>query len=374
MRAAAPCLICLTMLLAALGGTARTQELAIAPRFDNARPFHAGVAPVEAGGKWGLIDRKGELVLEPIHDQIGLGGDGLFPYQKNGKWGFLDAGGKPRIEAIYDDVRPFEDGEAAVSLKGKWGLVRPDGSTKVDFRFSELGGVGKGFVTGKDEKGWAVFRIDDAGDVTRHGALARIYDPQKGEMVRAPPRQLFSISDGAVVAAYPDGERLLDLSDLDGFENEETGAFHSIRRRSEGFAAVKLYDEGGWGYMLINGSSAFYEDFFEDAMIFSEGLAPVKREGKWGFIDRTGKMVIEPIYDAAFPARGGYAVIRTGKKRGFLKNDMGRGLVTFIEPQYEDANRFSEGLAAVKIDGKWGYIRDSSGMMIVDEIEEINAE
>jgi hypothetical protein len=41
---------------------------------------------------------------------------------------------------------------------------------------------------------------------------------------------------------------------------------------------------------------------------------------------------------------------------GFI-NDEGRLVIPFI---YEDARRFSEGLAAVKIDGKWGYI-DKTG-------------
>jgi len=39
------------------------------------------------------------------------------------------------------------------------------------------------------------------------------------------------------------------------------------------------------------------EPIFEWAESFHDGLALVKTGGKWGFIDNTGKMVIEPQFD-----------------------------------------------------------------------------
>ena len=62
---------------------------------------------------------------------------------------------------------------------------------------------------------------------------------------------------------------------------------------------------------------------FEDARPFSEGLASVKIEGRWGYIDKTGVYVINPQFD-------------------------------FISAV------FSEGLAWVKIGGKYGYMSKSS--------------
>ncbi|WP_197739841.1 WG repeat-containing protein [Pedobacter sp. BS3] len=41
---------------------------------------------------------------------------------------------------------------------------------------------------------------------------------------------------------------------------------------------------------------------YEDADVngFSGGLAPVKLNGKWGYVDTTGKEVIPFIYDLAY--------------------------------------------------------------------------
>ena len=51
---------------------------------------------------------------------------------------------------------------------------------------------------------------------------------------------------------------------------------------------------------------------------YSEGLAPVKTVGKWGFIDKTGQMVIAPQYDEAYPFSDGLASVELGKRAGYI--------------------------------------------------------
>ena len=43
---------------------------------------------------------------------------------------------------------------------------------------------------------------------------------------------------------------------------------------------------------------------------FSEGFAPVMQDGKWGFIDRSGRLVIAPQYDRVLPFAEGLAQVR----------------------------------------------------------------
>lgn len=50
---------------------------------------------------------------------------------------------------------------------------------------------------------------------------------------------------------------------------------------------------------------------YDDAQSFSEGLAAVKQNGKWGYIDTDGKVVIPFQYDQAFAFNEGYAVVGT---------------------------------------------------------------
>ncbi len=50
---------------------------------------------------------------------------------------------------------------------------------------------------------------------------------------------------------------------------------------------------------------------YEDAQEFSEGLAAVKKDGKWGYINEQGKVVVPFQYDVAYIFNEGYAVVGT---------------------------------------------------------------
>ena len=50
---------------------------------------------------------------------------------------------------------------------------------------------------------------------------------------------------------------------------------------------------------------------YEAAGLFDDGLAPVKQNGKWGYIDKTGKTVIPFQYDIAGLFNEGFALVGT---------------------------------------------------------------
>src|SRR5690348_2918687 len=60
-----------------------------------------------------------------------------------------------------------------------------------------------------------------------------------------------------------------------------------------------------WGYATID-KSILITPQFEQAQLFYEGYAAVKKNGKWGYINKAGKMVIPFIYFSAKPFRFGY--------------------------------------------------------------------
>ncbi|MBS0181423.1 MAG: WG repeat-containing protein [Nitrospira sp.] len=52
-----------------------------------------------------------------------------------------------------------------------------------------------------------------------------------------------------------------------------------------------------------------------DARSFSEGLATVLTNGKWGFIDKTGMTTIPPQFEEDRPFSDGLAAMRIGGKK-----------------------------------------------------------
>lgn len=90
------------------------------------------------------------------------------------------------------------------------------------------------------------------------------------------------------------------------------------------------------------------------------GLARVKLSGKWAYIDRTGRIVINPQFEEAGDFAEGLAPVKMGGKWGYVDRT-GR---IIINPQFEEAGTFAEGLARVKLNGKWGYV-DRKGQMVI---------
>lgn len=70
--------------------------------------------------------------------------------------------------------------------------------------------------------------------------------------------------------------------------------FENIKGFSEGLASVKV--NGKYGFINKKGKVVIPHEF-DDAGFFSEGLADVKINGKYGFINKKGKIVILPEFD-----------------------------------------------------------------------------
>jgi hypothetical protein len=57
---------------------------------------------------------------------------------------------------------------------------------------------------------------------------------------------------------------------------------------------------------------------FSGAKTFSEGLAPVSKGNKWGYIDQSEKVVINFEFEKAEPFSEGLAEVWIGNKYGYI--------------------------------------------------------
>lgn len=155
-------------------------------------------------------------------------------------------------------------------------------------------------------------------------------------------------------------------------------------------------NNGKWGFTDTNGNIVIPATY-DNAIDYCEGLAAVEIDGKWGFIDRRGNMVIPTKYDEVWIFSEGLAPVKINGKWGVInKNDnliipakyiyrldFSDGLAQIrigdkfgfidkndnivIPAKYDSARGFSEGLAAVWVNDKAGFI-DKSGNMVIPAI------
>ena len=88
-------------------------------------------------------------------------------------------------------------------------------------------------------------------------------------------------------------------------------------------------------------------------------LRPDYSQLKSGFIDKTGRMVIDPKFDDARSFSNGLAAVKIDNKWGYIDKT---GVVV-IKAEFDNPGSFSNGLARVKVDDKWCYI-DKTGKYV----------
>src|SRR5690606_30793943 len=101
-------------------------------------------------------------------------------------------------------------------------------------------------------------------------------------------------------------------------------------------------DNGKVGYKK-NGNIIIAAQYEAADEHFNDGLAAVKLQKKWGYINEKGEVVIPLKYDWMFEFSEGFCAVRIDNKCGFIDKS-GR---TVIALKYDDTKDFSEGLAFV---------------------------
>jgi len=123
--------------------------------------FYDGMVKVKAGGKVGLVDINGKLVVKPQFDLIGYFNNNTACVKSNKKWGLIDKNGKIIIKPIYEDIQELPDQMCAVKLKGKWGFVNKYGKLVIQPQFNQVFSFSNGIAAVKKDKLWGF--IDKSG-------------------------------------------------------------------------------------------------------------------------------------------------------------------------------------------------------------------
>jgi WG containing repeat len=258
--------------------------------------FSEGLAPVEVGGSWGFIDREGRMKIAPAYSSALNFSEGLAAVDvarrgekwekgEESRWGFIDKEGRMRIAPAYSAARSFSpDGLAAVVAKGAWKFIDKEGRVVLSPAYSQVLDFSEGLAAVRLKNGRLGF-------IDRQGAQAV---STEFEFVES--------TDNSIPSTFK------------GTEYEELGYYSPYEERSPG-----------------------------EPPRFSEGLYPVRVRGKWGHIDRQGKIRIAPRFDAAGNFHEGAARVKVGRDFGFI-DVLGKYV---IAPRFRYADDFSNGLALV---------------------------
>ena len=333
----------------------RTGKIVIEPQFLLAGDYSEGMAVVLEGDPndpdLGYIDETGKVVIKPQYDSSGglaLAGnasrfsDGLAAVQKRakngeGKFVYIDKQGNLAIKAEFDFAHQFSEGLACVRIdksgSEKWGYIDRTGKMVVAPQFDAVRDFSEGLAAvriGEPKKGkW--------GFIDKTGKL--VIKPQY--------HTALDFSEGLAAVGTAGNMGYIDRSGKTIIKPQ----FAAVSPFSEGLASFLVGDpiSGKTGFIDKHGNVIIKPQFGSRTGLFSEGLAPVligdfasylkdpkdQDYPRWGFIDMTGKMIIEPM-------------------PGFIGKDDGfSGGVARIRPGLSPASYFSLGPSYIDKTGKF---------------------
>lgn len=172
------------------------------------------------------------------YDRIYSFSNGLASVELNGKYGFIDKLGKEIISCKYDDASSFECGYATVQQGDKHGVIDRYGNIILPIVYDYIN-----------------INSDTTFSVSKDDRMSLI-DVQGKTLIPFEYASVDGISEGLVIVR--------DLNNRIGFADKSSGAL----------VIQCIYDE------LYNGIG------------FVNGLCGVKQDNKWGYIDKSGEIVI----------------------------------------------------------------------------------
>jgi hypothetical protein len=263
---------------------------------------------------------------------------GLYPINVDGKFGFMDHSGKTAIAPQFDLAGEFSEGLASVRVGTRFGYINTKGMVAITPQFDGAG----------------PFRYGRAG--VKLGNRFGFID-KDGKYISSPDFSWAGQFSGDL-APVRTADGVMAFVNRSG-KVELAGKVDSLLPAGFTAGLAPAGSGGKWGYIDATGKWII-DPQFERAGNFADGLAPVVVGGRSGYIDSKGKFVVNPQYDFGDEFYEGLAFVGNGGKWGFIDT---KGRVA-IDAKFLAANHFSEGLAAVWTEDGWGFV-DRTGKMVV---------
>lgn len=331
----------------------------ISCKYDEVSDFKFGVSVVKSNDKEGIINIYGEIVAPIKYDWIDSFsfGDSLTRASLNENQGILNKEGKIIIPFEYEEIFNFEEGLVLARKDGKYGCVDKSNRVIIPFEYEEAGEgheFSEGLIALKkdgdfgylDKQGNVIIPFDKRNvgtpfssglaTISKGGGSIAI---ENGQLVhRTPEPFMMALIDksGRQVTDYYRGE-------YEDFRNGYSVVTNGINRRKglidcrgnmivpmqywliasgwikDGLVCV-MYDTDKKGFVDLRTGELTIPCEYETTggFAFSEGLWPVKKNGKCGFINMSNQLVIPYVYDYARDFHEGFSVVEKYGKYGYV--------------------------------------------------------
>lgn len=313
-----------------------------------------------------------------------------------GKWGLIDQNGNVIIEPKLDFIQKYFAGRLIVANGGRWGMITPEMDTLIPFQYREI----RFLEDSKTQRwtathfavrtgdGWGV--MDSTGTIIIEPGYSEIvyFENKNGHFFGARKGNHWGLLNEEAQVLIPFRYDYVDYIHPDypeffrsGWNHSRYGyldssaTFHAINkfRYAEdfhrGFARV-MDDDLKWRF--IDASYNYISDEqFDDSRDFSDGMAAVKIGDSWGFVNTNGEVVIKPQFHEVGDFNDGIAPAYLRVKRHFLTNrtHLRAGYINkqgewVVKPRFRETQEFQHGCGIAR-QQRYYFMFDTEGKKLL---------
>ena len=354
---------------------------------------------VTNGSLHGLLSWDGETIISCEYNGIDLNEyEGFFSVKRNGRKGLMSRAGEELVPCAFDDCGVIDEHFLWARGDKTYGIYSSEGEKVQPCKFNSFfiyEGKKKckfsSFFIYEEKKKKEVLLSDFAKlDRRKHPDLYAVVSGKVGTLdsenfTTKLPCAYDYLSDFATRMKIKNGVRteqrlaVCRLNGKYGIVNSEGKqiqpmGFDELRKDVSDPSSKELPDMGSardlhvrigdkWGILTADGEQ-LAEVKFDSVGVFHDGLAVVKAAERYGYIDRSGAIVIPIQWMAAYDFSEGLAALRVDKKH-FQFIDTA-GTVVIKSKKYDSVGRFRNGICRVVKGGKVKWI-DTRGKELKDE-------
>lgn len=340
---------------------------------------------VTNGPLHGLLSWDGETIISCEYNGIDLNEyEGFFSVKRNGRKGLMSRAGEELVPCAFDDCGVIDEhflwarGDKTYGIYSSEGeKVQPckfnsffiyEGKKKKEVSLSDFAQLDRrqhpdlyAVVSGKvgtlDSKKFTTklpCAYDYLSDFAPRMKITNgVLTEQRLAVCRLNGKYGIVNSEGKQIQPMGFDELHKDVSDPSSKELPDMGSARDLH--------VRIGDK--WGILTADGEQ-LAEVKFDSVGVFHDGLAVVKAAERYGYIDRSGAIVIPIQWMTAYDFSEGLAALRVDKKHFQFIDTV--GTVVIKSKKYDSVGRFRNGVCRVVKGGKVKWI-DTKGKELKDE-------
>lgn len=317
---------------------------------------YVGFCSVKRNGQKGLMSRAGEELVPCAFDDCGVIDEHFLWTRKDNTYGIYSSEGEKVQPCKFSSFFIYEG-------KKKKEVSLSDFAQLDQRQHPDLYAVVSGKVGTLDSKKFTT-KLPCAYDylsdfATRMKITNGVRTEQRLAVCRLNGKYGIVNSEGKQIQSMGFDELRKDVSDPSSKEWPDMGAARDLH--------VRIGDK--WGILTADGEQ-LAEVKFDSVGVFHDGLAVVKAAERYGYIDRSGAIVIPIQWMTAYDFSEGLAALRVDKKHFQFINTA--GTVVIKSKKYDSVGRFRNGVCRVVKGGKVKWIDTKGKELKEDEGNDVN--